>query len=1039
MSDSFADLWSSTAPSKQQPTLRQTPVSSRPITPASNPLFDSQPRPSHLPNYNRPIQLTSKPIATPSNASGDPFGGLLSGIGSGTGGGNSRMTMAEMAAQAQQKQRSEQVSSKQPQPGTSGALWSGLDSLASRGTPSPAGGHITLNNDNDDWGLDFGSSSKASTTSKPPQKATSNGDNRSDDFDDMLGFGNFGGSSKPTPSTSSVSTPPVNTPGATLWDALDSFKDVSVSQLQPKDDDGFDDLGFGLLPTTTQATAPPARVDSPSEDFDFGNPSRSAPSPPPHILGRLVEMGFMPDRAKVALRSTYNPDAPSADAAWDVEGAVATLIGSGSTTPARGRDSPDTHPPSRRSRPPPAPSTRSQHSSRPTANESGAQASGDILSQASEIGISMFNRANTFWNTKGKEMKDKVVERVVKVYEETAGSREGATSRSGSSQDRPRWMQTSDEHVQDSPVRTSVKYSDGEEEPLRRPTQPHHEPENVPPKHDRATIATVEVDLFSSDAPVAAYVSPFRRGKPKPESQAASSVASTSSLRHATPPPPPKRSSLVACSASTLTQSNKQKAQGTEFFKLGQYAEAHAAYTRAIETLPPGHLCRVTLYNNRALASSRMGDVKGAMLDSSQALQVICGVPENNPGGLGDLDPTSSVEPSPDRSKLSFDPRKESKITSLEEGSEVDLGGMWIKASKRRAEAFEGLEKWAEAKKDWEMILSSGDWVGENVRREAVSGVGRCKRMIDGPTPSSTVSSTAKPRAPTRPPPRPAPVTDKPSAALNALRAVTNQAEAEAEQKHNLKDVVDAKLATWKGGKETNIRALIASLDTLLWPELGWKKVGMGELVTENQVKIRYMKAIAKVHPDKITTSNTTLEQRMIANSVFGALNEAWNAFKKWLNEINPQAYAKYYSEEALQAKMGTLSLEAQTKLEKDTAKKEAKAEAKADAAMKKKLASQVTIKRIERNKRKYITAVHGLEAFEVDLKKAAKQFASKFATGASVTKNAQGLDEVVVQGDVSDEILEMIEEEVGVLKGIPADNVELVEEKKKKGSATDS
>lgn len=41
---------------------------------------------------------------------------------------------------------------------------------------------------------------------------------------------------------------------------------------------------------------------------------------------------------------------------------------------------------------------------------------------------------------------------------------------------------------------------------------------------------------------------------------------------------------------------------------------------------------------------------------------------------------------------------------------------------------------------------------------------------------------------------------------------------------------------------------------------------------------------------------------------------------------------------EALQAKLGTLSLEAQTKLEKDTAKKEAKAEAKADAALKKKM-----------------------------------------------------------------------------------------------------
>jgi hypothetical protein len=45
---------------------------------------------------------------------------------------------------------------------------------------------------------------------------------------------------------------------------------------------------------------------------------------------------------------------------------------------------------------------------------------------------------------------------------------------------------------------------------------------------------------------------------------------------------------------------------------------------------------------------------------------------------------------------------------------------------------------------------------------------------------------------------------------------------------------------------------------------------------------------------------------------------------------------------EALQAKMGMLSVDAQSKLEKDSAKKEAKAEAKAEAALKKKLASQV-------------------------------------------------------------------------------------------------
>lgn len=68
-----------------------------------------------------------------------------------------------------------------------------------------------------------------------------------------------------------------------------------------------------------------------------------------------------------------------------------------------------------------------------------------------------------------------------------------------------------------------------------------------------------------------------------------------------------------------------------------------------------------------------------------------------------------------------------------------------------------------------------------------------------------------------------------------------------------------------------------------------------------------------------------------------------------------------------------------------------------------------------------------------MDLKKAAKLFAQKFATGASVTKNNQGFDEIVVQGDVSGDVVEMIEDGVGLLKGVPKDNVVEIEEKKKK------
>jgi density-regulated protein DRP1 len=80
------------------------------------------------------------------------------------------------------------------------------------------------------------------------------------------------------------------------------------------------------------------------------------------------------------------------------------------------------------------------------------------------------------------------------------------------------------------------------------------------------------------------------------------------------------------------------------------------------------------------------------------------------------------------------------------------------------------------------------------------------------------------------------------------------------------------------------------------------------------------------------------------------------------------------------------------------------------------------------------VTAVQGLEAFGLDIKKVAKDFGKKFATGSSVTKVPGGGEEVTVQGDLSDDILEYIEENY---KDVPEDNIELIEDKKKKKAET--
>ena len=88
--------------------------------------------------------------------------------------------------------------------------------------------------------------------------------------------------------------------------------------------------------------------------------------------------------------------------------------------------------------------------------------------------------------------------------------------------------------------------------------------------------------------------------------------------------------------------------------------------------------------------------------------------------------------------------------------------------------------------------------------------------------------------------------------AVVRLRDQARQQELEDAERFRLKDHVDQKIMQWKGGKETNLRALISSLDVVLWDGIGWKTIGLHELVTSSQVKIRYIKAIAKVHPDKV-------------------------------------------------------------------------------------------------------------------------------------------------------------------------------------------
>ncbi|TDL22849.1 hypothetical protein BD410DRAFT_769877 [Rickenella mellea] len=941
MSDAFADLWNSTAPSKPSAppqtlatatrATRATPkhdvfsmLASTPSTsqPNSRPITPSL---AQLSGQGQPIGQQKSGTGS-STSTGDAFSDLLGGSLSAGKSGNAMMSIAQRQAAVERERKERDAGRRQVVPQET-QVWDGLDKFASSGTtqtkPPASQAH------DNDWIFDSLTSSakNASGASTTTPKATGRDD-------DGWGLSDFASTSTTSTSTVNTSRPNPNgsqsssdhRPPASLFDALDD-----IASPAPVDDI------LGVLskppqrpasPLTNQSqTPPPRRPASSTTNNDNGNNrTQYSASPPPHIIGQIVEMGFAPQQARIALAAT--------DTGVNVQEALEILMASADDggdgevggddgverESARGaspggrlheslldQDAPAVHSNSKRRRPaahaPSMParqlstgstaSSSSRHDPTPSSasasNSTTATGAGGtapdlqdradkLLAQASEIGMSMFSRANAFWR-EGKE-------KVVKVYEEravggaatssaaaaTTPQRRGTPTGDVGGKIRPKWMmETSGALGVDDEDAGGVVggFQDDEEDHdaqggdgggsafLVAPVAQKNVNRASPPA---ARSMSTSGSLFADEP--STYVSPSRRRTPTPTtppltSATAPTKSSSSSFRSPSPAPPPtlRIRPTISAPAHVIATSNKHKLAGNEMFKLGRYAEADTLYTQAMASLPSGHLLLVPLHNNRAATRLKTGDHVGSADDCTAVLALIGA--DDGSGG-------------------SFHPTRERKVQREEDWGGVDLGEAVVKAYKRRAEAREARERWDEARKDWER-LASVEWAGARVSGDAVANAGRCRKMVR----ASTEATPPKPRAPPRRGPLASSSSSQTFDAVLKLRSANKAQDDEDLARHELKDVVDAKLTAWKGGKENNLRALIASLDSVLWPALAWQKVGMAELVTNAQVKVRYTKAIAKLHPDKLNSSNTTLEQRMTANGVFSALNDAWNVFKQ--------------------------------------------------------------------------------------------------------------------------------------------------------------
>ncbi|MCJ1394481.1 hypothetical protein MMC18_007359 [Xylographa bjoerkii] len=705
---------------------------------------------------------------------------------------------------------------------------------------------------------------------------------------------------------------------------------TSLSSPQYNDEDDV----LGLLGRPVSELPPP----QPQRPNDHVPAPPLSSKPLDKAIGELVDMGFPAERSRLALEAT--------ESGLDVQAAVGVLLNQAheesrmksNTAEPRGRNSGNDAHRDQHTRPGkvaspeangPIPAwmqqqSRSNSTQRREDSRSPAFGDKDPAKIAAELGNNLFKTANSLWKTSTKKINQAVSE---------------FNSDSDSSQ--PKWMRDTRPEPQETRPRQSSRQHDNEiGEPVRQRAEPRSLPLKSPssitdeammleagigrprPRQKAQTTRPHPDAAYPSDSsrdqspavqnrhiptsqpkflqqqpiPQArsrlgreaveqenpqTYKSPARRKKavprsPEPESdllfgdtvqpprqsQPKPSPAPQSRIPTSNPlpsgPPPPTRK-IPPLSSIALQSFTTHRQAGTSAFKLGNYTEAKTFYTLSLSTLPPTHPLTIVLLTNRALTHLKIGDPKASLSDADCALALIGpskGASETINLGIG-------------------------------EGSKP-MALYWGKATTRKAEALEQLERWNDAAQAWKDCVAAN--VGGSI---SIQGRNRCEKAAGG-------GSAAPPAQ--RPPPRvrkppskpiptrsalddlsghPIPSNSGPSTeAVTRLRAANAEADRVDDEKFALADTVDERLSQWRKGKEGNLRALLGSLDTVLWEGAGWRKVGMSELIVPGKVKVAYMRGIAKVHPDKLP-QNATTEQVMISGAVFSTLNEAWDRFKR--------------------------------------------------------------------------------------------------------------------------------------------------------------
>ncbi|KAI0122926.1 hypothetical protein BJ170DRAFT_704172 [Xylariales sp. AK1849] len=893
--------WSSTNSSKGAKSTHMN-ISQQTIYPSLRPSPSPQvsgrstPLSTHASGLNAPKSTTPKPAA-------DSFSNLVNFGGAKS---NANLSLRERQEQLEaEKRRKEEERRQQMQSHYGGGqFWDTIGSANASRTASPAFPSSGSRNDarngqkkDDDVDLfaAFNKNTKVDNSSHYPPPLQPSSGKSTPANDNKLDLGDANAWNRPPFSG-----------GGDFVDDDDPFGLNEVKTKAPQqpalgaaeDDDFLGDLGKPVeeVRRKTQASQPKPEPGKPIEDSDTDSEPEAPPRPTgddpfDKAVAELVDMGFSAEKARRGLTES--------GAGLNVQAAVGWLLDDAHKTtrqkqtprdPTADRSRTREEAGRSRNNASPAWMKEDQADLPPRRDNRSPAATGELSQKAAAVGTSFFKTANSLWKTGQKQVQKAVADfnqeggepnqpkwmrnaqsdrahpqekRSNNVTDEammldsgmrperpTRNSREPRQpSRPGDTRDHSPGLPTRPP-AQSSPVPKWQQLSQPPLDPRTRLSKQAVEEQSAqayvsPARRKKATPQPQppiepEVDLFNTTAPPPPRQQPQRSAQPspshaKPFSQPAS--------RTITPRPPPPSRAIPAVSPSVIQASTRHRAEGTTHFKRGDFDAAHTSYSNSLNGIPQTHPLCIVLLTNRSLTALKTGSPKQAVDDADAAIKII--------------------GPS----------RGDGEKVALGDGEHREMKDLYGKALSRKAEALEQMEKWADAGNVWQLCVEAG--VGGST---AIAGRQRCQKAL-APRPKAT----PKPAQAVRPRPKPSAVSNltpqKSSEAVQRLRAANQAAERADDEKFALGEKVDAHISAWRDGKRDNLRALIGSLDQVLWEGSGWKKVGLHELVMANKVKIHYMKAIAKTHPDKLPQDAST-EVKLIAATVFATLNEGWDKFK---------------------------------------------------------------------------------------------------------------------------------------------------------------